>query len=197
MTTNVPKITFTPAGPSTPAESDILAGIQADQQAAFGGNLNPALTTPQGQLASSQTAILGDVNDALLYLTNMMDPAFSQGRWQDGIGRFYFLTRKPAQATTVTATCTGTPGTVLPAGAQAQDDDGNRYLSTEAATIGVGGTVDVPFACTVTGPIGCPIGFLGTIYQSVPGWLSLTNAAAGVEGVDVESRADFEARRQQ
>lgn len=197
MTTNVPKITFTNQGPVAPAEADILAGIQADQQAAFSGNLNSDLSTPQGQLASSQAAILGDVNDALLYLTNMMDPAFSQGRWQDGIARFYFITRKPAQATAVTATCTGTPGTVLPIGSQAQDDDGNRYLSTEAATIGSGGTVDVPFSCTVTGPIGCPIGFLETIYQSVPGWQSLTNAAAGVEGVDVESRADFEARRQQ
>ena len=61
--TNVPFPVLGPTGYSMPAESAILAGVIADFQAAFGGNLNlsltsPAsLTTPQGQLVSSIAAM--------------------------------------------------------------------------------------------------------------------------------------------
>ncbi|MBU6232300.1 hypothetical protein KGP36_06730, partial [Patescibacteria group bacterium] len=48
-----------------------------------------------------------------------------------------------------------------------------------------------------TGPIACPIGFLNTIYQAIPGWDSINNAVAGVTGRNVESRSDFEFRRVQ
>ena len=56
MATSVPTATFGPQGFVAPAEADILAGVQADFTTAFGGNLNPALNTPQGQIASSMTA---------------------------------------------------------------------------------------------------------------------------------------------
>jgi hypothetical protein len=196
MTTNVPSPTFGPTGFVAPTEAAILAGVQADQQVAFGGNLTPALNTPQGQLAQSEAAIVGNKNDQFLALVNGVDPAYASGRMQDAIGRIYFLERNAAQSTVVTATCTGLAGTVIPVNAQAQDQGGNIYLCTEAGTIPVGGSIDLTFACAVTGPIACPPGFLSAIYQAIPGWDSVTNASAGVLGSDVESRADFEFRRQ-
>lgn len=196
MTTNVPAPTFGANGFVAPAEPDILAGVQADQNAAFGGNLNPALNTPAGQLAQSLTAIIGDANDQFLALANGVDPAFASGRMQDAIGRIYFLSRNPAQATVVTATLTGLAGTVIPINAKAIDQAGNVYLCTQAGTIGGGGSVSLTFACSITGPVACPIGFLNAIYQAIPGWDTITNPGAGVEGNDVESRADFEYRRQ-
>jgi len=45
-----------------------------------------------------------------------------------------------------------------------------------------------------TGPIACETGTLTTIYKAISGWESVTNATAGVPGVDEESRADFELR---
>ena len=197
ISTAVPAPTFGPTGFMSPAESAILAGVQADQQAAFGGNLNPALTTPQGQLAQSTTAIIGDANDQFLALAAGVDPAFATGRMQDGIARIYFLTRNPAQSTVVTATCSGLTGVTIPIGAQAQDQGGNLYVATEAGTIPAGGTVQITFACAATGPVSCPIGYLSTIYQAIPGWDSITNTVVGVIGNVVESTADFEYRRQQ
>jgi hypothetical protein len=195
MTTNVPAPTFGATGFIAPAESDILAGVQADQQAAFGGNLNPSLTTPQGQLAQSLAAIIGDKNDQFVALANSVDPAFADGRMQDAIARIYFIERNPAEATVVTLTCSGLTGTVIPIGAQAVDQAGNRYLATASGTIPAGGSVDLPFACATTGPIAAPAGYVNAIYQAIPGWDSCTNAADGVIGRDVESRADFEFRR--
>lgn len=194
-TTNVPEMTIGDTGAVAPTESDILAGVQADQQAAFGSDLNTSLTTPQGQIATSETAIIADKNAQLLALYNGVDPSYASGRMQDAIGRIYYMTRIAATSTTVTATCTGAEGTVIPVNAQAQDQDGNLYLCTEAGTIPSGGSIDLTFQCATTGPIACPAGYLDTIYQAISGWDSITNASAGVEGSDVETRAAFEYRR--
>jgi hypothetical protein len=195
--TNVPAIQYVPTGIVLPAESVILAGVQADQNLAFGGGLNPALTTPQGQLASSLTAIVGDKNSQIALLRNQMDPDLNDGVWQDAIARIYYLTRKPAISTVVQCDCIGAVGTVIPLGTQAQDTAGNIYFSTAAATIPGGGTVSIQFACKVPGPTVCPAGTLTSIYQSIPGWDRINNAANGVPGAFVESRADFAYRRAQ
>lgn len=196
-TTNVPALTFTPTGIVLPAESAILAGVQADQNIAFGGGLNPALETPQGQLASSTTAIIGDKNDQIALLRNQMDPDQNSGVWQDAIARIYYINRKPAIPTAVQCDCVGAAGVVIPVGAQAKDTAGNIYIATAAGTIPVSGTISLPFACTVNGPIVCPAGTLTQIYQSIPGWDRINNPGDGVPGASVESRADFAYRRQQ
>ena len=198
MTTSVPTLTFGPLGFVPPTEAQILAGVQLDQNAAFGGNLNPSLTTPTGQLAQSTAAMIGNCYDQEAQLFNSVDPNYASGRMQDALGYIYFLTRIPATATLVSqCVCTGLPGTVIPVNAQAQDSSGNLYLSTESAVIGTSGSVTIPFQCATTGPITCPIGALSTIYQAIPGWDSILNSSAGVVGTNVESRYAFELRRQQ
>lgn len=194
MSSSVPEPTFGPTGFIAPEESAILEGVIADTNAAMGGGLNPALDTPQGQLASSETATIGNKNDQMVLLTNMMDPAYSFGRFQDGIARIYFLERNPAEATVVQADLTGLDGTVIPEGAQALSTDGNIYMSTASGTI-VGGTLTLPFQCIVTGPIACPPGALSEIFQVIPGWDTITNPTEGAIGSNVEGRAAFEARR--
>lgn len=195
MATNVPDVQFTPTGLVVPQESAILAGVQADQDAAFGGGLNPDLTTPQGQLATSQAAVIGAKNAALLAVIAGMDPAYSSGRMQDGIGRIFGLTRNPPEPTTVSCVCTGAVSTVIPTGALATDGV-NVWVCTQGGTIPVGGSITLPFACAVTGPIACPANSVNQIYQSVPGWDTVNNPSDGVVGSNVESRAAFEARRQ-
>lgn len=193
--TLVPSPTFGEAGITVPTEADILDGVLADINAAFGGNLNPALNTPQGQIATSVAAAVGDKNAQLMALANDIDPAYSSGRMQDAIARIYFIERKPAQSTVAVCRCYGLTDAVIPAGAQAADQAGHIYVAMAAGTIPVEGYVELPFAAQDTGPIACPIGFINTVYRSVPGWDSITNPAAGVVGSVVESPADFEQRR--
>lgn len=140
ITTQVPAITFTSSGPQIPADADILAGVQADQNTAFGGGVNPDLSTPQGQLAQSMAAIISDKNTQILEVINGIDPATNSGRWQDAIARIYFLSRSAGKGTVVTATVSGAVGTVLPAGSTAQDTSGYIYASTASVTIGSTGS---------------------------------------------------------
>jgi uncharacterized phage protein gp47/JayE len=196
VTTSVPQIQWTSTGVVLPTQAAILAGCIADINAAFGGNLNPALNTPQGQLASSFAAMIADCNQQIAYLANMVDPANAQGRFQDAIGNIYFMSRIPATGTVVQATCTGLNGTIIPLGATAIDINGNIYACTQSGTIGVSGNVTLQFTCQTTGAIACNIGNLNQIYQAIIGWESVTNATAGVIGNAVESRIAFEQRRQ-
>jgi uncharacterized phage protein gp47/JayE len=195
MVTNVPRPAFGPRGFVAPSEEDILEGVLEDFQLAFGGGLNPALETPQGQLATTEAAIIGNTDDTFCFFTNQVDPAFSQGRMQDAIGRIYFIARIPALPTTVQAQCIGLPGVVIPKGSLARAADGNIYISQDSGTIDSTGSVLIFFYCQTAGPIACPTDTLNQIYRAIPGWDTINNPTDGVVGVNVESRAAFEARR--
>jgi hypothetical protein len=200
--TNVPVPEWTDKGFVVPATADILAGVQADINAAFGGNLNFTTNdgsttnpTPQGQLAASETAVIDNANALFLRYTQQVDPAFAEGRMQDAIARIYFIERNPALPTVVQAVCTGLPGVVITPGSQALALDGSRYICTSGGTISASGSVTLQFECLTVGPIPCPAGTLNQIYQSIPGWDSIDNPTDGVPGSDVESKSQFEARR--
>lgn len=195
--TNVPPLQITPAGIIAPTDAEILAGAQQDMNDAFGGNLNLSLETPQGQLATSEAAVVSAANAQFVAMLTAMDPAYSSGRMQDGIGRIYSMTRLPALPTSVSVTLTGLSGTVIPANSQAVATDGNIYLNTADVTIPAGGSVSATFECSTPGPNACPAGTLNQIYRAIPGWDTINNAADGVLGRDVEDRAAFETRRQQ
>ena len=196
-TTNVPTPVFTPTGLVLPQEAAILAGVQQDYNAAFGGNLNPQLTSPQGQLCSSTAAMIANANTVFATFVNQVDPDTATGFMQDAIARIYFLNRNPAVPTTVNLQCVGTFNTPIPVGALAQDTSGNVYECTEAGVIPVGGSITLPFANTVAGPTPCPANTVTIIYQAINGWESVNNSAPGVTGTNVESPAAFEYRRQQ
>jgi hypothetical protein len=195
MSTNVPAPTFTPTGFVAPTEAAILAGVQADIQAAFSTTvLNFDPTTPQGQLAASEAAIIGSRNDDFLFYTNQVDPSYAQGRMQDGIARIYFLTREPAEPTVASVACSGLTGVPIPVGAQIIAADGNKYVCTEAGTIPASGSVTLSFACMVTGAIPCPAQTFD-IFTTIAGWDSAVSSASGALGNAVESRSEFETRR--
>lgn len=196
--TAVPDIQFTDAGLVLPQEAAILAGTQSDINGAFGNKLNfTTQKTPQGQLATSTTAIIADKNDQFALYVNQVDPDTNSGFMQDAIARIYFLNRKPGLPTVVQCLCVGALGTNIPVGAQAQDTSGNLYVCTEAGVIPVSGNITLPFANVVVGPIACPANTLTTIYQAIPGWDSINNVADGIVGANVETDAEFRVRRDQ
>lgn len=196
MSTAVPQIEFTEAGPIIPQEAAILAGRQVDYNSAFGGGVNPALNTPQGQLASSDSAVIAEKDANIALMVNQFDPQYADGRWQDGLARIYFLTRKPAVATAVTCTLGGLPGTVILAGTFALDTSNNKYVLLGTVTIGAGSIVSSSWQNIITGPIPCARNTLTQVFQAITGWSTINNPAAGTLGNVVESRADFEFRRQ-
>lgn len=193
---DVPSIEITSTGPVVPEPQDVLDGVLQDFNASMGGNLNiEQLSTPQGQLAQSQAAATLDKDNTIVELINNINPDTASGVMQDAIGRIYLMTRIASQPTVVTCTCGGISGTLIPAYSRVQGQNNAIYRSTSNLFIGTGGTVDIVFQAEVNGPTAAPIGSVNKIYQQIPGWDTVTNAAAGVPGRDVENRAEFEFRR--
>ena len=191
--TNVPAIQWTDAGFVAPSGPAVLAGYQADINAAFGQTLSYDLRTPQGQLASSGAATLVNVNGIFVYYTNQVDPATATGRMQDAIARIYNITRFPAEPTVLQVACLGAEGVVIPeTTATVSDGSGNVYVCTAGGTIPASGTITLPFACSVAGPTVIPDEV--SIYKAIPGW-DRASVISGVVGQNTETRSQFEARR--
>jgi hypothetical protein len=194
-TTQVPPIVWTNGMPVVPTEQDILTGRAADFTSAYGSGLNTAGTTPQGQVISSDTAIIGDKNSQIAYVANQVDPDQAEGAFQDAIGAIYFLERIAAAGSVKTVTCIGAVNTPIPAGALIKDPSGYLWAATGLITIGASGSQVGTFQCTTTGPIAWPGNTPCTIYTQVNGWDQAVSTSAAAEGNAVESRAAFENRR--
>lgn len=157
--------------------------------------LNTEPETPAGQLIDGMTALVIQKDNDILLLSNMFNPETAVGVFQDALAKIYFIERHIAQPTTVTCTCRGLQGTQIPAGSIVEDNDGNQLISSNVATIGANGTVDILFRCVETGAIIINANTVNKIISVIPGWDSVNNANAGVVGRDRETQTEFEQRR--
>jgi uncharacterized phage protein gp47/JayE len=157
--------------------------------------LNTGNESPAGQIIDSLAVLVTAKDSEFLELANNFNPKVASGIFQDALGAIYFLKRKTAQPTVVTCQLTGLYGTVIPAKALIQNDDGIKLESVGAVSIGNDGTAEVEFQAQETGPIAIGAGSCNKIITVIPGWDTVSNAAAGVLGQYVESQTAFEKRR--
>lgn len=192
-------ITFNPeSGFSADSTSVIRQSIVDDWAAVFddeSATLNTSSESPAGQIIDSLSVLVTGKDSEFLNLANQFNPLTADGIFQDALGAIYFLTRKVATSTVVSCTCTGLPGTTIPAGSIIQTTDGVKLASVGAATIGANGTVEVEFAAQESGAIDIGAGTCTKIITVIAGWDTVNNVAAGVPGNLIEGRADFEKRR--
>lgn len=194
-------VTFDANGATAPSTEDVIQSVLNDWQAAFDNQLNPDMSTPQGQLVVSESAIIQDKNAQLLFLANMFDPTFAEGRWQDALASIYFLSRQAARPTIVNCECMGLQGVVIPGMdtstdfAIVKDDAGNEYWCQTTTTIPASGTVTIPFQASESGPLEVRRNTVKTIVTVINGWDAVNNPEAGIVGQNVETQRDFELRR--
>lgn len=194
MKTNVPEIEITATGLKLPTELDILKGVLADFNTAFGGNLNLNLETPQGQLASSLAAIIADKNNQIAWLANQVHPDYAEGFMQDAIAKIYFLERKQATDSVVTCEFMGLAGTRIPKGFIVKDTLGNNWVLQQNISILAGGTVTGTLSAK--GSIPAKAHTVNQMYQTIVGLDRVDNPQDAIAGKLTESRAEFRDRRQ-
>ena len=195
-------LTFNDTGIYADEVSVIRANVAQDWKNAFATDpelpeLDTNAETPAGQLIDGITALASEKDNEILFVSNQFNPKNAVGAWQDALAAIYFLRRKIALPTYVTCQASGAYGTVIPYGAIVQDTNGYTYMNTQVATINANGQATLYVRCTELGAIEAASGTVTRIITTVPGWDSVTNAAAGVTGRAVESQAEFESRRVQ
>jgi uncharacterized phage protein gp47/JayE len=176
--------------------ADILSEIQAQHQADWGPEINTGAEGVIGQNDATFAAALAEAWEVLQATYRSLYPDSATGEALDSIASVTGVTREPATQSTITLTCAGTAGVLLLEGRVVSvDDTGERFVSTEPATIGGGGTVSVLFQSENYGPIQLLTGWALTIETPVAGWSGATAGEDAILGEDLETDAELRLRR--
>ena len=175
--------------------SDILSDFETQQKSDFGPEINTGGEAVLGQLNATVAAGIAEAWEVLQAVYRSLYPDSATGEALDNVAAITGVTREPATKSTVTLTCSGTPGTLLLTGRVVSIDlTGERFVSLEDATIGSGGTIAVAFESENFGPIVMLATYALTIETPVAGWASVTAADATL-GENLETDAELRLRR--
>jgi uncharacterized phage protein gp47/JayE len=100
----------------------VLADIEASLRSSFGESIDLTPQSTFGQIAGIIAERVAEVWDAAQGVYAAFDPDAATGTALDALAAVTGTLRLPATKSTLDLACTGTPGTVLPAGRQASVD---------------------------------------------------------------------------
>ena len=178
-------------GVTAPSLDQALADIRAQFGDLFGEDLAGEAQTPQGQLAGVIAVLEAIIGESLVEVGNINDPQSVTGAQQDRTYGLLDVKRRRATRSTVRATVTGVGGTGLPAGSRAKTMAGDEFRTITDATVAPQPGVRVEMEAVETGPVPAAIGALTEIITIVPGWETITNAEAAIQGIDRQSDSDY------
>ena len=173
---------------------DYITKLEDAFKSALGADLSLEPATPQGQLIGALALVLTQSDELALHVANGLSLHTSIGRQLQDYGTLFSLAKIEGERSTVTATLNGTTGTVVPAGARAATAENALFASDTQVIIGSGGTVDVLMRAVENGPTIVAVGSLSKIVDAIPGWLGVTNSAAGDIGRNEETDAEYRRR---
>lgn len=178
-----------------PDTSTTLAEVQQEYRDAFNDQELVVDSGPLSVLINAEAESRDQVARNNARLANQINPNEAGGIFLDSIYALFNGERNEGERTTVTATLTGVDGTFIPEGSAAQSQQGDRFVSTGDANIGISGSVDVVFQSEDIGAIPLGAGELDKILDSVLGWENITNSTDGDLGQLTESDSDAQLRR--
>lgn len=179
-----------------PDTATVVDTVQNEWRAALGSELNTDPETPQGVMITAEVLARQAVVDITVQLANQINPNIAGGVFLDALCALMGLERRPAIPSIANSVqLTGQPNIIVPAGSQAKSNNGFIWLLKDNVQIGQDGTGVGVFECSVTGPIGCPVGALSTVVDMVLGWETVYNPIAATPGQDIESDARLRSRR--
>ncbi len=183
----------TNTGVIVPDMSQTLSEVAAEFRAVFGKSLSVDPSTPQGMLITRIAEMRDSVARNNCDVANQINPNVAGGVFLDALIGLHFGQRRAASKSMVTATVTGTNGTIIPKGSVAKTTIGARFETMYAVTIS--GSTSVQMHAIETGPVGADAGTLTKIETAISGWSTVTNILAATLGRDVESDAQLRSRR--
>ena len=174
--------------------SEYQESLRASFRAAFGESIDLDAKSPQGQFVDNLALSMSQSDDTVVSAAGAINIFRAFESQLEGIASLLGIPKKAAESTIVMATLAGTPGTIIPAGSRAKSAAGDLYSLDDDALLGVGGSVAASMSAVETGPIELSAGQLSNVVDVVPGWETVTNAADGVTGRDIESDAEYRQR---
>lgn len=161
-----------------PDAATIGTEVQNEFIALFGDDLNvTSPNTPQGLLITAETLARIAIAANNAALANQINPNFAGGVFFDAIMGLTGSQRRGASNSQVLVTLGGVVGTIIPAGAQAQDSNGNNWQNVSQVTLTASTITNVLFQAVDPGPTTVAANALIIIVSNILGWTTITNPA--------------------
>lgn len=184
-------------GVIVPDTSTTLAEVQQEYRDSFNNQDLVVDSGPVQPLVNAEVNSRDSVARNNAQMANQINPREAGGVALDAIMALTDNERIAATRTVVTATLGGVAGTTVPSGSTAITVNNQRFTLRSQVEIGAGGTVDGIFDSVDFGPVPVAPGELNQIAVFIDGWETVSNAAAAVEGRNVESDAAARRRREE
>lgn len=178
-----------------PTLSELRANVAADQASELDGS-DPLLRFANLRILGTTQAGLTHLQYGYLdWIARMAVPYTAEDEYLEAWGAFKGVYRKDATAADGFATFSGTAGEI-PAGWGLVRSDGAKYTVSAAASIGVGGTVQVEATANDMGAAGnCIVGTQMSLASPIPGIQSNGSVSSPFTGgADVEDNEAYRER---
>lgn len=184
-----------PAGLVIPSYTAILNDNLQAFLNIYGVNQYIAPDSAIYQLLSIISLKQSDVNLALQLVYNQSSPQTAVGAGLDREVKMNGLARAAFSYSSASLTVTGVPITTTITNGFAQDQNGNLWALPTTVVIPNSGFITVPAVCTTPGAVAAEPGTINIVNTPVPGWNTVSNAAAAIAGEPVETDSALRARQ--
>jgi len=162
----------------------------------FGDKVNLNVSSPNGQFINQLAQMAQQNQNFMVTLTSgLYNPDIATTAWLDSLCALCGIQRLQATFSSVTCTCYGSSGVVIPTGTIIQSTNGDNFSLLNQITIGSGGTIDGTFIAINSGPIPVTVGSVNKIINQVYGWDSVNNQEDGIIGNSLQTDASLRASR--
>ena len=177
-----------------PTYQDIVDDMVAGAKSIFGQDLYLENDSADYQLISIFALKTYDTMQGMAMAYNSRSPVTAVGVGLDAVVKINGLVRKAGSRSTADVVITGTPYTQIVKGS-VKDANGVVWNLPETVSIPTSGTVTVTATCSETGPVAASANEINKINTPTYGWLTVTNPAAAVPGVETETDAQLRIRQ--
>jgi uncharacterized phage protein gp47/JayE len=175
---------------------DRFAQLVAAIQLIFGTDINVDPNSVDGQTLGVFAESVNNLDQLVEAVYQSFNPQTAVGAALSRLVQLNGITRQPGAYSSVPLTCTGTQGTVIPAGSLAQSDDGSTtWQTTMDATIDNTGAIVVQAQAITMGSLAASIGTITKIATPIYGWQSVTNDQPATLGSLPETDEQLRIRR--
>jgi baseplate J-like protein len=186
------------AGLVVPRTSDYLDRVRDTYRSLTGLDVDWNNDEILGIFSAIMAHLLGKQGEGLQAVYDAGDENAATGVQLANIARLTGTTKRPATYSQVVLTLIGTPGTIVTKGKMAEGGGPGgraRWILTEDATIGPGGTVVVVARAEEAGRILARENRIKQIVTPIPGWTGVTNPDAASAGLEAETDDELRVRR--
>lgn len=176
---------------------DIKIEIETALKLAFGDNIDLTPQSGFGQFVGILSEAFSDQWESQENVYNSQYPSTAQENQLSNVVMYNGIERQDATNSTVTATISGTAGTVIPVGSKASvASTGLIFETLSEVIIGGGGSIIANMQSIDAGLIEAASGTLTVIETPIFGWTSITNSLDAAIGRDEETDAELRIRRE-